>query len=85
VALLKDTLERCPKGLDSLELGDILDSQDTSKLQRAIEIKLNSRASKDNLTIWKKGQKLIERVFVVLFPLAKNLLAIANEGQAVGS
>lgn len=84
VTLLKDALERRPGSWSSMgQFDDILDNQDNSKLQGIIEKRLDLRRSSSNPSIWKKGRKLFERVFVVMFPLARNLLTIANEGQAV--
>jgi hypothetical protein len=84
VALLKDGLDSRPSSWNSIgQFDDFFNSQDTSKLQRAVEKKLDSRRSSNDSSIWKKGRELFERVFIVMFPLARNLLTIANQGQAV--
>jgi hypothetical protein len=87
VLYLKQALERRPESWDGLDVnsfGDIMENNDTLKLRQAVENRLNQSSNSPN-TIWSKGRKLFEQVFVVFFPLTRNILVVAKEGQAVFS
>lgn len=86
ISSLKETLEQRPANWGTVKLPEfegLLEGQDISALQHAIEKRLGPRERSPNQSIWEKGKRLIEQVFVVLSPLAQNLLVIAKEGQAV--
>ena len=85
VLRLKQALELRPEnwdGLDADGFSDITENDDTLTLRQAIENRLN-HASNSNNTMWSKGRKLFEQVFVVFFPLTRNILVVAKEAQAV--
>jgi hypothetical protein len=83
VVQLKEALELRPELWGILEpVGvDIVENDEISKLCAVIENKLakDSNAS----PIWKKGRKLFEQIFVVFFPLTRNILLVAKEAQSV--
>jgi hypothetical protein len=86
VLRLKEALELRPElwgTLDPLGFVDVVENDDTSKLRLALE----NRLAKDSNTspIWKKGRKLFEQIFVVFFPLTRNILLVAKEAQSVRS
>jgi hypothetical protein len=86
VLRLKEALELRPQLwgiLDPLGFVDVMENDDTSKLRVAIE----KRFAKDSNAspIWKKGRKLFEQIFVVFFPLTRNILLVAKEAQSVCS
>jgi hypothetical protein len=86
VLRLKEALELRPELwgiMDSPGFDDIVENYDTSNLRVAIENRL-AKAS-DASPIWKKGRKLFEQIFVVFFPLTRNILLVAKEAQAVCS
>jgi hypothetical protein len=84
VLRLKEALELRPALwgiLDPLGFVDIVENDDMSKLRVIIE----NRLAKDcNASpILKKGRKLFEQIFVVFFPLTRNILLVAKEAQSV--
>ena len=84
VSELKAALALRPKHWatsDELELNDVLENEDTSSLQELIELRLNRKH--ENQSTWGKGRILFQQVFSALFPIARNVLLIAKEAQAV--
>lgn len=81
VLRLKEALDNRPPSWDSLN--DVTENDDTSKLRNAIEKRLSAPVNSTS-TIWSKGRKLFEQVFVLIFPLMKNILLVTKEGQSVG-
>jgi hypothetical protein len=82
---LKKALELRPELWGILDVGvdDIVGNNDTSKLRVVIE---NRLAKVSNASpIWKNGRKLFEQIFVVFFPLTRNILLVAKEAQSVCS
>jgi hypothetical protein len=82
VLRLKEALELRPALWGILDpLVDIVENDDMSKLRVVIE----NRLAKDSNAspIWKKGRKLFEQIFVVFFPLTRNILLVAKEAQSV--
>lgn len=85
VLYLKQALERRPESWDGFDVnsfGDIMENKDTLKLRQAVENRLNHSSNSPN-TIWSKGRKLFEQVFVIFFPLTQNILVVAKDGQNV--
>ena len=85
VSRLEEALERHPRKwhtFEELEFSGLLQNQDTSKLQLAIQKRLNSK-DVESPSVWTQARKLFEQVFNTLFPLTRNLLLIAKEAQAV--
>jgi len=80
VLRLKQALDHRPTGWDSLS--DVTENDDTSKLRKAIEMRLSNTANGTS-TVWSKGRKLFEQVFVVFFPLMRNILLVTKESQSV--
>jgi len=80
VLRLKQALDRRPASWDFLH--DVTENDDTSTLRKAIEKRL-SRNATNTSTIWSKGRKLFEQIFVVFFPVTKNILMVAKEAQSV--
>jgi hypothetical protein len=84
VLRLKEALELRPELwgiLEPLGVVDIVENDDVSKLRVIIE---NKFAKDSNASpIWKKGRKLFEQMFVVFFPLTRNILLVAKEAQSV--
>jgi hypothetical protein len=58
-------------------------NDDTSELRTIIRNRLNKVSNASPIS--KKARKLFEQVFVVFFPLTRNLLLVAKEAQAVCS
>ena len=80
VLRLKQALDHRPTGWDSLS--DVTENDDTSKLRKAIEMRLSNTANGTS-TVWSKGRKLFEQVFVVSFPSVRNMLLVTKESQSV--
>jgi hypothetical protein len=86
VATLKEALELRStvwSDQDPLEFADLLEKDDASELSTIIENRLNHVSNASPIS--KKARKLFQQIFVVFFPLTRNLLLVAKEAQAVGS
>lgn len=68
---------------DPLGFVDLLENDDTSQLRTIIGNRLNQISTASSIS--KKARKLFEQIFVVFFPLTRNLLLVAKEAQSVCS
>jgi len=85
VLKLKEALDLRPElwsKMDPLKFADVLENDDTSKLRAIIQNRFD-RVSNNASPIWKKGRKLFEQIFVVFFPLTRNLLLATKDAQSV--
>jgi len=83
---LKEVLELPSTGWSNqnpLGFVDLLENDDASELRTIIGSRLNNFS--DASSISKKAKRLFEQIFVVFFPLTRNLLLVAKDAQLVSS
>jgi hypothetical protein len=84
VVRLKEVLELPSTGWsnqDPVGFVDLLENDDASELRTIIGSRLNNFS--DASSISKKARRLFEQIFVVFFPLTRNLLLVAKDAQLV--
>jgi hypothetical protein len=84
VVRLKEVLELPSTGWsnqDPVGFVDLLENDDASELRTIIGSRLNNFS--DASSISKKAKRLFEQIFVVFFPLTRNLLLVAKDAQLV--